>query len=210
MRKLILSCLGCLALTLIVLAPSASAESFAACKWRSTANFTPGLTTSSQPFLYTFRGQLLECLNESGTDFGSGNIEAGRTKFEKVINSTTGLEDEVRYREPIPSGSGGCGSMTTSGTALVSWPSEGHTVISYSTTGGRASVLSGNVVESMTLTAENAKPGDPTTFTITTNQFAGDVLHGVLRVEPEELTACTTPIGATTGGFSGEVAIGTP
>jgi hypothetical protein len=60
----------------------------------------------------------------------------------------------------------------------------------------------------MTLTAENAKPGDPTTFTITTSEFAGEELHGLLRVEPE-LTACATPVGATTAGFSGEVTIGT-
>jgi hypothetical protein len=41
-RKLmLLSCPGCLALTLLVLAPSAFAGSLNACKLNATANYTP-------------------------------------------------------------------------------------------------------------------------------------------------------------------------
>jgi hypothetical protein len=141
------------------------------CLLRTTAHFTPGLTSSEQLFSYAFRGQLLGCrtFSESGVETDiSGNTEAGQIKVEHVINSSTGIEDEVTYQAPVPTGIGSCANGTTNGTALTTWPNGTFTVESYSTTGSLSAALSGNVVESMTLTAVNAKPGDPTTFTIRT------------------------------------------
>jgi hypothetical protein len=206
MRKLMFSCLACLALT-IALAPSALAQSFEACQLRSTARFSPGLSTSSQAFNYYFSGELQGCRSSEQPGFGdqSGNIEAGQPVNEQVVNSTTGLTDTVTYVEPVPTGSGSCAASTTSGSALASWADGTFTVISYSTTGA---VLSGEVVPSMTLTAANAQPGDPTTFTIMTNRFAGDTVRGLVKVQPEPATACTTAAGATTAEFNGEVVIG--
>jgi len=213
LRKLMmLSCLGCLALTLVALAPSAFAEGVTACKMNSSAHYTPGLNTSSKAFTYTFRGQLNGCRSsEPGGLEGSGSIEAGQTKNEEVVNSTTGATDVVTYQEPVPTGTGSCATSTTTGTALVSWPVAGtFTVESYSTTGGNVSVLSGNVQESMTLTAVNAKPGDPTTFTITTNLLTGDTFSGHLQVEAAASTACTTSAGATSGELNGELLFHNP
>jgi hypothetical protein len=109
MRKLMLSCLGCLALTLLVLAPSAFAQSAEGCKLSGKAHFTPGLSSSSQAFTYDFSGELFGCRSSERPGFGdvSGNIEAGQTVNEQVVNSTTGATDTVTYREPVPTGSGG-------------------------------------------------------------------------------------------------------
>jgi hypothetical protein len=59
----------------------------------------------------------------------------------------------------------------------------------------------------MTLTAVNAQPGDPTTFTIMTNRFAGDSVLGLVTIEPTEPTACTTSSGATTAELIGTATI---
>ena len=208
MRKLILGVLGCLAATLFVIAPSALASSVGGCQLQGTANFSPGLSSSSQPFSYNFGGNLSGCQSSEAGVPTSGTVEAGKTLVEQVKNAKTGATDTVTYQEPIPSGSGGCASSTTSGSALLTWSDGTHTVVSYSTTGALAGVnLSGTVAPSMTLTAVSAPEGDPTTFTIATNRFAGDSASGLLVFQPPEPTACNTPAGATTAAISGAVGL---
>jgi hypothetical protein len=199
MRKLIF---GCVAVLMLLIAPSA--QSSQVCKLQSTAHFNPGLSLNSQAFAYNFSGELFGCRSseQPGVSEGSGNIEAGQPVEEQVLNSITGLTDMVTYQEPVPTGSGTCAASTTSGSALTSWANGTFTVLSYSTTGG---VLSGGVVPSMTLPAVNAQPGDPTTFTFTTNRFAGDSIHGIANVEPLPRTACAT--GAANGEIDGDVVI---
>ena len=73
MRKLMMVSVGCLALTLFVMAPSAFASSVGGCQLQGTANFSPGLNSSAQPFSYNFGGNLSGCQSseagvpESGT-----------------------------------------------------------------------------------------------------------------------------------------------
>src|SRR5207248_831954 len=111
----------------------------------------------------------------------SGTVEAGKTQTIQVKNSITGATDTVTYQEPVPSGNGGCASSTTAGNALVTWSDGTHTVLNYATTGALAGVsLSGAATEAMTLAATNAHEGDPSTFTISTNRFAGDSASGLL------------------------------
>jgi hypothetical protein len=208
LRKLMMGSLGCLAVTLFVIAPSAFASSVGGCQLQGTANFSPGLNSSAQPFSYDFGGNLSGCQSSEAGVPTSGIVEAGRTLAEQVKNSKTGATDTVTYQEPIPSGSGGCGSSTTSGIALLTWSDGTHTVVSYSTTGALAAVnLSGNVAPSLTLTAVNAQEGDPTTFTIATNRFAGDSASGLLLFQPPEPTACNTSTGATSAAISGAVGL---
>src|SRR5437870_4956662 len=67
-----------------------------------------------------------------------------------TATTTTGT---VLYQEPIPQGSGSCGSSMTAGEALATWGDGKHTVVSYTTTGAAAAVnLQGTIVASMTLT----------------------------------------------------------
>jgi len=135
-------------------------------------------------------------------------VEAGKTVAEQVRNAKTGATDTVTYQEPISSGSGSCASSTTSGTSLVAWADGTDTVVSYATTGALAAVnLSGSVAPSMALTAVNAQEGDPTTFTITTNRFAGDSASGLLIFQPPEPAACNSSAGATSAAISGAVSL---
>ena len=208
MRKLMIVSLGCLALTVFAIVPSAFASSAGGCQLQGTANFAPGLSSSTQPFSYNFGGSLSGCQSSEAGVPTSGTVEAGKTVAEQVKNSKTGATDTVTYQEPVPSGSGGCGSSTTSGAALITWADGTHTVVSYSTTGALAAVnLSGSVAPSLTLTAVNAPEGDPTTFTIATNRFAGDSASGLLLFQPPEPTACNTSTGATTAAISGAVSL---
>ena len=208
MRKFMLGCFACLAMTVLVGPSSAFAASAGSCQLQGTANFSPGLNSSSQSFSYNFGGSLSGCkASESGVPT-SGTVAAGQTLTEQVKNSKTGLTDTVTYQEPVPTGSGGCASSTTSGLALTTWSDGTQTVESYSTTGALAGVhLSGSVVPSMTLTAVNPPAGDPTTFTITTTRFGGDAANGVLFFQPPDPTACNTPTGATTAAISGTVTL---
>jgi hypothetical protein len=200
--------LGCLAVTLFVIASPAFASSVGGCQLQGTANFSPGLNSSTQPFSYNFGGNLSGCQSSEAGVPTSGTVEAGKTLVEQVKNAKTGATDTVTYQEPIPTGSGGCPNSTTSGSALLTWSDGTHTVVSYSTTGALAAVnLSGNVVPSLTLTAVNPPEGDPTTFTITTNRFAGDSASGLLLFQPPDPTACNTPTGATTAAISGAVGL---
>jgi len=200
--------LGCLALTLFLIVPSAFASSVGGCQLQGTANFSPGLNSSAQPFSYNFGGNLSGCQSSEAGVPESGTVEAGKTLAEQVKNSKTGATDTVTYQQPIPSGSGSCASSTTNGSALITWADGTHTVVSYSTTGALAAVnLSGSVAPSLTLTAVNAQEGDPTTFTIATNRFAGDSASGLLLFQPPEPTACNTSAGATTAAISGAVSL---
>src|SRR5947208_12141216 len=198
--------LGCLAVTLFVIAPSAFASSVGGCQLQGTANFSPGLSSSTQPFSYKFGGNLSSCQSSEAGVPTSGTVEAGKTLAEQVKNAKTGATDTVTYQEPIASGNGSCASSTTSGSSLVTWADGTHTVVSYATTGALAAVnLSGSVAPSVTLTAVNAQEGDPTTFTIATNRFAGDSASGLLLFQPPEPTACNTSTRATSAATSGRV-----
>jgi len=208
LRKLMTVSFGCLALTLFVIAPSALASSAGGCQLQGTANFSPGLNSSAQPFAYSFSGKLTECQSSEAGVPTSGAVEAGKALAEQVKNSKTGATDTVTYQEPLPTGSGSCASSTTSGSALITWADGTDTVLSYSTTGALAAVnLSGSVAPSLTLTAVNAQEGDPTTFTITTNRFAGDSASGLVLFQPPEPTACNTSTGATSAAISGGVGL---
>jgi hypothetical protein len=200
--------LGCLVMTAFVIAPSALASSVGGCQLQGTASFSPGLNSSTRSFSYSFGGNLSGCQSSEAGVPTSGAVEAGKTLVEQVKNSKPGATDTVTYQEPIPSGSGSCASSTTSGSTLVTWADGTRTVVSYSTTGALAAVnLSGSVAPSLTLTAVNAAEGDPTTFTIATNRFAGDSASGLLLFQPPEPAACNRPTGATTAAISGAVSL---
>ena len=208
MRKLMMVSLGCLALTTFVIVPSAFASSAGGCQLQGTANFSPGLNSSTQAFSYNFAGNLTGCQTSEAGVPTSGAVEAGKTLAEQVKNSKTGTTDTVTYQEPVAAGSGSCASSTTTGNALITWADGTHTVVSYATTGALAAVnLSGSVAPSLTLTAVNAQEGDPTTFTIATNRFAGDSASGLLLFQPPEPTACNTSTGATSAAISGAVSL---
>jgi hypothetical protein len=203
--------LGCSAAMLFAVVPAASAQSLGGCQLEGTANLSPGLNASSQPFSYNFGGALSGCQSSQSGAPTSGTVSAGRTVAEQVVNSVTGATDTVTYQEPGPTGTGGCANSTTKGTALAAWADGTNTVVSYSTTGALAAVnLSGSVAPSMTLSAVNPAAGDPTTFTINTTRSSGDSASGTLVFQPPDPTACNTSAGVTTAGISGAIGLGSP
>lgn len=211
MRKIAIAWLGGLVAVLAIAVPSAGAQSVGGCQLDGTAQFSPGLNSSSQSFAYSFGGALEGCQSSQSGAPASGTVSAGQTIDKQVTNSITGVTHTVTYQQPIPTGTGGCGSSTTQGEALSTWADGTTTVVSYSTTGALAAVhLSGTVVPSMTLSAVNAEPGDPATFTIATTRYAGESAVGLLAFEPPDPTACTTPAGTATAGISGVLGLGSP
>lgn len=208
MRRFLIVSLGSLVVVPLLIASSAFASSAGGCQLQGTANFSPGLNSSTQAFSYNFSGTLSSCQSSEAGVPASGTVEAGKTLAEHVKNTTTGTTDTVTYQEPVPSGNGSCASSTTSGSVLVTWADGTHTVVSYATTGALAGVsLSGSIAPSMTLTAVNAQEGDPTTFAIATNRFSGDSASGLLLFQPPEPASCTTSAGAATATISGAVSL---
>jgi hypothetical protein len=207
LKKYIFAAVACLA-TMAFVVPAASAQNIGGCQLQGTASFSPGLTNNSQAFSYSFGGNLSNCQSsQSGVPL-SGTEGAGQILNEQVVNSTTGQTVTQAYQEPTPTGSGSCGSSTTSGQALTTWADGSTTVVSYTTTGAAALVqLSGSVQPSMTLTAVNPPAGVPTTFTINTTRYAGDSAGGVLTFQPPDPTACATSTGVTTAAISGSIGL---
>jgi hypothetical protein len=187
----------------------AGAASGGGCQLDGSASFSPGLGATNTAFTYSFAGDLTGCQSTDAGAPTSGKVEAGKTVTRSYTDPTTGVTHTVTYQEPIGTGTGGCSNSTTSGTGIVTWSDGTVTVLSYSTTGAAAAVnLSGSVAPSVTLTALNAQPGDPTTITINTTRYAGYSSQGVLAFQPPDPTACNTPAGVTTAGISGFVGLG--
>jgi hypothetical protein len=81
--------------------------------------------------------------------------------------------------------------------------------VQFTTTGALALVhLTGTVAPSVTLTAINPAPGQPTSTTITTTRYAGQSALGELAFQPPDPTACNTPTGVTQAGISGTIGLG--
>src|SRR6266516_1745596 len=102
-------------------APAGAASGGGECQLAGTANFAaPGLGSSSANFSYHFSGSLSGC-NSNVNAPTSGSEEAGLTRTYSVTltNTSTGVPAtfSLLYQEPIPSGTGSCGSSTTAGEA---------------------------------------------------------------------------------------------
>jgi hypothetical protein len=191
-------------------AGSAGAASGGGCQLQGSASFSPGLGATSKAFTYSFSGNLTGCQSTVAGAPTTGSVEAGKTQTRTYTDPVTGVSHTVTYQEPTATGTGGCSNSTTSGTGIVTWSDGTISVLSYSTTGAAAAVnLSGTVVPSVTLTALDAQPGDPTTITISTTRYLGNSSQGVLAFQPPDPTACNTAAGVTTAGISGFVGLGT-
>jgi hypothetical protein len=206
LRKFIWAFVACPGLTASVFAASASVAAAGGCQ-RRAPNLSPGLNSSSQPFSYNFGGDLSGCQSSEAGSPASGTVGAGQTVVERVTNSIREPPTQS-YQEPVPTGNGGCGSSTTSGSALVAWADGTYTVFNYSTTGALAAVvLTGSVAPSMTLTATNAQAGDPTTFTIATDRYSGDSTAG-LWPSSRRIPRRAPPAGATIARLVAQSAAG--
>jgi hypothetical protein len=184
---------------LLMLAPSALAQSGGGCELNGTASFSPGLNTSAQNFTYSFNGNLTSCQSSESGAPSTGSVSAGEIV---TINGQ-------QFQEPVATGNGGCSNSTTSGLAIVTWSDGTKTIVQYSTTGALAAVhLQGAVANNVTLQAVNPQPGQPTSTIVTSTRYVGASATGLLAFEPPDPTACNTPAGVTSAGISGVVGLG--
>jgi hypothetical protein len=182
------------ALCVLSFAPGASAASGGGCQLKGTAAFTPGLSTTSQPFTYSFGGDLTRCQSTEAGSPATGRVQAGGT----YTDPSTGKG----YVLPSSTGTGGCASSTTQGLALITWADGTRTITQYSTSGAAAAVLlDGTVLDSTTL-----QPVDPldAPLTVTTTRYQGAASHGLLAFEATP-TDCQT--GVSTAGIEGVVGL---
>jgi len=99
----------------LVLALPASAQEGAVCQLAGSANFTPGLSTTSQNFSFTFTGALSGCQGSVSGLTGGTIVASG-------------------------SGTGTCGNSTAAGTATVTWNDGTLSDVSFTTNGAAAVV----------------------------------------------------------------------
>jgi hypothetical protein len=178
----------------LTFAPAAPAASGGGCQLKGTASFAPGLTTTSQPFTYSFSGDLTSCNSTEAGSPATGRVQAGGT----YTDPATGRA----YRLPNSTGTGSCGSSTTQGLALITWAGGSRTIEQYTTSGAGAAVeLEGTVVASTTLQPVN--PADPP-LTVTTTRYQGSSSHGLLAFEATP-TDCQT--GVTAAGIEGLIGL---
>ncbi len=179
----------------LTFAPGASAAGGGECQLKGTASFSPGLNTTSQPFTYSFSGDLTGCNSSEAGSPAAGRVQAGGT----YVDSATGKS----YVMPNSTGTGSCGSSTTEGLALITWADGTRTLIQYTTTGAAAAVaLEGSVIASTTLQPVN--PLDAP-LTVTTTRYAGYTPFGLLAFEATP-TECVT--GVSAAGIEGVVGLG--
>ena len=175
-------------------AQGASAASAGGCQLKGTASFSPGLSTTSQPFSYSFGGDLTGCKSSDATAPATGFVQAGGTYTDPATGNA--------YVMPSSTGTGGCASSTTQGLALITWADGTRTLTQYSTSGAAAAVkLDGTVVDSTTL--QPVDPLDPP-LTVTTTRYNGAASHGLMAFEATP-TDCQT--GVSSAGIEGVVGL---
>ena len=200
----------CAAAMAAVGAVPAGAASGGGCQLDGNAAFSPGLTSASKAFSYSFSGALTGCQSSVAGSPTSGTVDAGKAYNVTYTDPTTGVSHTVTY-ELDPTGTGGCSNSTTNGVAVVTWADGTTTVLQYSTTGAAAAVnLSGSVLASVNIPAKSGlQAGDPASITITTTRYAGYSSQGVVAFQPPDPTACNTAAGVTAAGIHGFVGLGT-
>src|SRR5262245_14278229 len=100
-------------------ASPARAAGAGACQLQGVANIAPPLSTTSGSFAYNFTGSLSGCQSNVAGAPTAGTVSAGVQRPERVtltdINTGATTTGTVLYQDPIPQGSGSCGSSTTAG-----------------------------------------------------------------------------------------------
>jgi hypothetical protein len=161
------------------------------CRVRADAVLTPGLTLTSQPFTYHYKGTLTGCAYTGKGAPGGGSITAGE---QITINGR-------RYQEPVPTGTGSCLGTSTTGYDFARWADGTQTIVKFTTTsaGAGATNLAGSIVPKLTLPPVGGA-GPSTTFK--TTRFIGQQAFGTLKFQASDPALCGTS-GLTAAHITG-------
>jgi hypothetical protein len=169
-----------LAATVPGIAAAASAPVVAGgCRVKADALLTPGLTLTSQPFTYHYKGTLSGCSYTRKGAPNGGVITAGE---QITINGR-------RYQEPVPTGTGTCAGTSTAGYDFARWADGTQTIVKFTTASAEAGTtnLAGTIVPKLTLQAVG-NAGASTTFK--TTRFIGQRAFGALTFHPSDASLC--------------------
>jgi hypothetical protein len=150
------------------------------CRVQADAVLSPGLTLSSQPFTYHYKGTLRGCAcTRKGAPAG-GVITAGE---QITIRGR-------RYQEPVPTGTGTCLGTSTEGYDFARWADGTQTIVKFTTASAGAgnTNLAGTIVPQLTLPAVGGGPS--TTFK--TTRFLGQQAFGTLRFHAADPSLCNS------------------
>ena len=150
------------------------------CHLAGTANFSPGLTTSSSNFTYGFTGTLSTCESNNGSPASGSTFAQNAT------------------------GTGSCSQSSTTGTSVTTWADGDTTVVSYTTTGaGALVVLQGSVVPSVIIGSTTYTTNEPSTPV--GSSALGELTFST--ASPTGVTACNAG-GLTSAVINGFIEIG--
>src|SRR5258707_3073853 len=88
--------MGALVIVGVVFAAPASAASAGGCQLQGSANFSPGLGSTSQNFTYNFGGSLSGCQSSDAGAPTSGSVEAGKILTDPATEPDVGDRKSTR------------------------------------------------------------------------------------------------------------------
>jgi hypothetical protein len=149
------------------------------CRVQADAVLSPGLTLTSQPFTYHYKGTLNGCAYTGKGAPKGGSITAGEPI---TINGR-------RYQEPVPTGTGTCLGTATTGYDFARWADGTQTIVKFTTSSAGAGTtnLAGTIVPKLTLPAIGSS-GPSTTFK--TTRFIGQQAFGTLTFHASDPALC--------------------
>ena len=86
-------------LAALTFAPAAPAASGGGCQLKGTASFSPGLSTTSQPFTYSFSGDLTGCQSTEAGSPATGRVQAGGTYTDPATRQGVRDAELDRHRQ---------------------------------------------------------------------------------------------------------------
>lgn len=196
--RAMLAGVACAAGLWLVQAPAAPAHAQAGggCQLTGLANLSPGLSSTSQSFAYSFSGTFSNCHSTASSASG-GTAFAG-------TSSTYGTE-----QAGSPTGTGSCANSTTQGTAVALFDDGTTAVITYTTSGaGAAVVLQGTTSTNGAPNSVTYVNGTATTTFTTSPQWSNMSADAPLTFSPATTAENCVQVPVSSANINGFAFVG--